>query len=420
MIGPSEPPLQWLFIDMNSFFASVEQHDRPALRGKPVGVVPVAAENTGFIACSYEAKRLGVGMGMPVWRARAEFPELAIIKARPDRYIKVHHELVKAIDRHAPIDKTYSIDEWAIRLSPAEQPPERAMDLATRIKRQIATDVGEAMRCSAGIAPTQLLAKIACDLKKPDGLTVLNTDQLPQAIGALELFQLPGISQGMVDRLHKHGVKTVTELWQLTRLQARQAWGSVMGEHWWYGLHGVDVPRIKTRKSSVGHSNVLEPKFRNEEAAHGMLVRLLCKAAMRLRYSGYFANVMSVWIRHECGRTWADHILLPCVQDTPTLVQQFEKLWRRRQRMLRALQRVATVGVPKKVAVDLLDLTSAANVSESLFEDLKRPERLSHVMDDINLRLGSHKVYFGSMHHYRHNMDDKIAFGRIPVEPIKM
>lgn len=420
MPSASSLELKWLFIDMNSFFASVEQQDNPSYVGKPVAVVPIMSDATSFIAASYEAKQLGVKMGLPVWQARQMFPQLIIVKARPSRYVEVHEKILAAADKHAPSTKVYSIDEWSIRLAPAEQPPEAACGLAQKIKKQIATDVGKHLLCSAGIASTRLLAKIACDLKKPDGLTILSTDDLPAQLERLDLDDLPGISAGMVARLNKHAVTTVTELWNLTRQRSREIWGSVMGDHWWYGFHGIDVPELKTRRSMMGHSNVLDPKFRNEAAAHGIMVRLTCKLAMRLRHHGYFANRLSAWVRHECGRTWVDEIALPCLQDTPSILQQFEKIWQRRQAMMADLSRTARLGRPKKVAVDVLGLIEAADVPEPLFEELNRPLRISKVLDQINRKTGKHSLYVASMHDYRHAMEDKIAFGRVPNEAIRM
>ena len=333
---------------MNSFFASVEQLDNACYRGKPVGVVPIMTDFTSFIAASPEAKRLGVRMGISVRQARQQFPDLIIVKARPQRYVEIHHKVLRACDKHAPPTKTYSIDEWSIRLAPVEQSPAAAIDLAKRIKRQIVVDVQGPLSCSAGIAPTRLLSKIACDLQKPDGLTILTSADLPGRLAALQLDDLPGMSHGVMVRLNKNGIDTIDKLWQMTQTQARQVWGSVIGEHWWYGFHGIDMPEIETHRSSMGHSNVLEPKFRNDHAAYGIMVRLACKLAMRLRYHGYFANHLSAWVRHECGRTWADDIALPCLQDTPTILQQLEKIWQRRQKMLAELHYHGRIGRPKK------------------------------------------------------------------------
>ncbi|MEM6314669.1 MAG: hypothetical protein AAF743_11300, partial [Planctomycetota bacterium] len=109
--------LRWMFLDMNSFFASCEQLDDPSLRGRPVGVCPVLAGGSGaVIAASYEAKALGVGMGCRAGEARALCPDIALRKARPARYMEIHTAVAAAIDKHIEITKRYSIDEWSMRL----------------------------------------------------------------------------------------------------------------------------------------------------------------------------------------------------------------------------------------------------------------------------------------------------------------
>src|SRR5882672_3697936 len=121
--------LNWMLIDMNSYFASVEQHLRPELRDRMVAVIPVESENTCVIAASYNAKRFGVKTGTRVSDARKLCPEIVLVKARPDIYVKVHHAILRSIDQCLPVHKVYSIDEWAIRLLGEEQKRERAIAL---------------------------------------------------------------------------------------------------------------------------------------------------------------------------------------------------------------------------------------------------------------------------------------------------
>src|SRR5882672_10099072 len=106
--------LNWMLIDMNAYFASVEQHLRPELRGRMVGVVPVESEGTCIIAASADAKRLGVRVGTRVREARQLCPEIVLVRARPALYVKIHQAVGRSIDRCAPVHKVYSIDEWAI------------------------------------------------------------------------------------------------------------------------------------------------------------------------------------------------------------------------------------------------------------------------------------------------------------------
>ncbi|GAB4195829.1 MAG: hypothetical protein Kow00105_10040 [Phycisphaeraceae bacterium] len=319
--------LNWLFVDMNSYFASVEQQFQPALRGRPVAVVPIAdTDHTCCIAASYQAKRFGIRTGTGVGEAKRRCPDLVIVKARPDFYVQVHHRILAAVDRCAPIHKVYSIDEWAIRLVREEREPAHAITLAQRIKQEIAEDVGHVLTCSIGLAPTRLLAKIASDLQKPDGLTVLTPDNLPQRLAHLNLTDLVGISDGMLNRLLRHGIRDIPTLYALSKEDMRRVWGSVQGEHYWYGLHGIDMPEPATHRQSMGHSHVMPPELRSDRGAHAMMTRLLHKTAYRLRHHGYFAHHLHASIRYTSGLRWRDDIPLPTCQDTQTILDHFQRL----------------------------------------------------------------------------------------------
>jgi DNA polymerase-4 len=399
-------PMHWLLMDMNSYFASVEQHLRPELRGRAVAVIPVESEYTCVIAASHDAKRFGVKTGTRVGDARCLCPGIAFVKARPNVYVKLHHAILRSIDQCLPVYKVYSIDEWVIRLIGDEQKREKAIALGHRIKQQLLRDFSPWMTCSIGIAPTRLLAKIASDLKKPDGLTVLDPSDLPDILDHLSLDDLCGIGHGMLARLDAHGIRSIRELWAIDKQRAIEVWGSVSGGYWWAGFHGHDEPELPTRRRSMSHANVLDPKFRNDEGAYGIMVRLLCKLGARLRHEGYFAQSLRVHLRHGRGGDWREEIALPCVQDTPTLLNTFQRLWRQRP--------PDGGGRPIKVGVEVAGLVPAAQVSQSLFDELEKPRRVSQAMDQINRRWGASAVYFGPLHHLRHQMDDKIAFGRIP------
>ncbi len=399
--------MNWMMTDMDSYFASVERSLRPELRDRPIGVIPVETESTCVIAASYDAKRLGVKVGTKVREARRLCPRIRFVKARPKIYVDVHHQILRSVDKHAPIHHVYSIDEWSISLRGTDRHPRQARQLAENIKRQLFEDFGPWLTCSIGIAPTRLLAKIASDLEKPNGIAMLSVDDLPHRLEHLPLRDLCGINHGMLARFEKHGVRNVRDLWGITRDEAVQIWGSVSGTRWWAGFHGLDEPEIPTRRRSMSHGNVLEPRFRNVDGAYGILIRLICKLAQRLRRDGYFARVLRISIGDESGNLFGEEIALPCVNDTPTLLQQFTKLWQ---------QRPPTFHRIKKVDVSVAKLVMTSQVSRSLFEPVEKLRKISETVDKINQRWGTSSVYFGAVHLYRHPMDNKIAFGRIPDE----
>ncbi|MEM7626506.1 MAG: type VI secretion protein ImpB [Planctomycetota bacterium] len=409
--------LKWLFLDMNSFFASCEQYDDPALRGRPVGVCPVLADGGMTIAASYEAKRCGVSMTRAA-EARRLCPDITLLQARPARYVELHEAVKASIEKHLPITTTYSIDEWAVRLMGDERDPSHALALARRIKAQIAADFDGALPCSVGLAPSRLLAKTACECRKPDGLTVLTMDRMPGVLASMELRDIPGVGGGMDQRLRQNDVTTPAELWALSRADCRRIWGSVQGEYFWSGFHGVDPVEPTTHRRSMGHAHILPPKLRTEAGAYGILTRLLCKAIMRCRRDGYFAHRLRMHVSFENKTSWGDEIELPSVDDTPTALEHFERLWTRRP--WAALPGEAAM-TPKKVSVDLGGLTPSQSTPGHLFRQTDQPRKLSAVLDQVNRKFGAHKLHPGSMTHVvDYQMDDKIAFGRIPEQDIAM
>ena len=180
-------PLRSLYVDFNSYFASVEQQLRPSLRGRPVGVLPLLAETTCCIAASYEAKACGVKTGTPAYEARRLCPGIILVEARPAVYVEMHHRLVAAVESCSPVGQVRSIDEMDCPLMGSERRRDKALALAARIKAAVAQAGGEMMRCSIGIAPNVFLAKMASNMRKPDGCTVIEQTELPQVLHRLEL-----------------------------------------------------------------------------------------------------------------------------------------------------------------------------------------------------------------------------------------
>lgn len=397
--------MNWLMTDMDSYFASAEQYLQPQLRGRPVGVIPVDSEFTSLIAASYDAKRCGIKTGTGVRDARRLCPEIVLVKARPHLYVQIHHRILRCVEQCAPIEKVYSIDEWTIRLLGPQRQVETAMALGQEIKQRMQEEFGPWLSCSIGIGSTRLLAKIATKLQKPNGLTALPVADMPQRIEHLALQDLHGIGQGMAASFEAHGIRQIRDLWNLSQEQAVRVWGAVSGAQWWAGFHGQDEPETPTRRRSMSHGNVLEGRFRHDEGARCILLRLVCKLGVRLRSAGYFARSLRLSLLDENRRTCSDEIGMPATQDTPTLLQQFTTLWERR-----ALRNCRV----KKVDVCVGRLIPATQVPRTLFPETNRQEEVSHAIDQINRRMGELKVYFGAIQDYRHTMDDKIAFGRIP------
>ncbi|MFN3841768.1 MAG: hypothetical protein ACK4RW_00700 [Rehaibacterium terrae] len=397
--------LRSLFVDFNSYFASVEQQDDPALRGRPVGVVPVLAESTCCIAASIEAKRHGVKTGTLVREARRLCPDIAIVPARPARYVHYHHALLAAIERCIPIHKVGSIDEVACTLLGSQRRRERAVALAREIKASVA-EVGEWLRCSIGIAPNAFLAKTASDMQKPDGLVVLEAVDLPQALYRLALNDLCGIGPAMEARLRAAGITTVERLCAAPRHELRRIWGGIEGERFHARLHGEEVEDAPTRRGSIGHSHVLPPELRGTAGANAVLKKLLQKAAMRLRGENLLAGALQVKVKYVGADPWEAAVEFDHCDDTRALLHRLGELIARR----RDRRPVLAVGVT------LLRLIERSQSSGSLFgqQDEAEARALNAVIDRINEKYGLNKIYFGGAQDALTAAPMRIPFNRIP------
>lgn len=405
--------LRWIYIDFNSFFASVEQQLNPALRGKPIVVVPVESDYTAAIAASYEAKAFGIKTGTPIHEAKRLCRDLICVQADHEHYVDFHHRIQQEVEKHIPITKVCSIDEVACRLMDNETSPERATEIALSIKRGLAENIGECVTCSIGIAPNRYLAKVAGELQKPNGLVVLPLAGLPGPLLSLKLTDLPGVGRNMNERLHRKGISTMRGLWNLSPLQMRKAWGSVWGERMWHYLRGTELEEEETTRSSIGHSHVLSPEVRPPEKARLVARRLTLKAASRLRRMDYYASHFSLSVRLESGARYFAESHCYRAQDSLTFLHMLDHLWQRLMREVRGEN-------IKKVSVNMLNLVAAADLQPELVpeENLKHREKwekMSKALDKINQKYGRDSILLGAADEQKKGFTGtKIAFTRIP------
>lgn len=398
--------LNALYVDFNSYFASVEQELRPELRGRPIGVLPVLADTTCCIAASYEAKAYGVKTGTLVREARRLCPDITFVEARPAVYVDYHHRLVAAVESCTHVERTLSIDEMVCRLTGHEQQPALAVALAARIKQAIAESVGRHIRCSIGIAPNTFLAKLASDMQKPDGCVVIQLHELPERLYGLQLRDLCGIGKMMEQRLLRHRIRSVRDLCHATREQLRIAWGSIEGERMYDRLHGMDLPERPSQRSSVGHSHVLPPNLRDVQSAYSVIHRLVQKAGMRLRSYGLVAGSLTIQVRFLNTPRWEKRACFQASSSSLQFLRTLDTIWRDFPKRKKV--------IPSAVSITLGALQEAAHHTPALLEPGTRHEHLNMVMDALNLRYGKNTVYFGGAHQALNAAPMRIAFTHVP------
>jgi DNA polymerase-4 len=429
------PCLNWLFVDLNSYFASVEQEVRPDLRGRPVGVVPMMADTTCCIAASYEAKAYGVKTGTIVADAKRLCPNIVLVEARHELYVEYHHRIVEAVERCLPVTAVLSIDEMACRLMGSERPLLAALELGRKVKKSIHDQVGSMLRSSVGLATNRYLAKIASDMEKPNGLVALPLDLLPDALSQLTLRDLPGIGARTEKRLNAKGIHTMEQLLALDCEQAGLLWGSVWGERLWHWLRGEDFEMSETEHlKSISHSHVLAPEMRTPEKAWAVAHKLLHKAAMRLRTNRLWAAGIGLALgfsvpREKKGpageptgaptpvsrfgvptRGWHSEMRLSECQDNQTLIAALSKLWASKPVNPEYDQ-------PYYVGVQLTGLVPDRLHSLNLFdalENTKSRNRLLAAMDELNQKYGTGALAPAAMLTAYKAAPTRIAFHSIP------
>ncbi|WP_419814896.1 Y-family DNA polymerase [Glacieibacterium sp.] len=409
-------PLRWLYFDLNSYFASVEQQLQPELRGRPIAVAAVHTDSTAAIAASYEAKAYGIKTGTPIWEAKAMCRDLVVVPARHQEYVRFHHAIIAEIETHVPVTAVCSIDEVACRLMNNENSRSAVEALAGRIKAGVAANVGVCLKSSIGVAPNRLLAKIASDMMKPDGLTILEAVTLHDRLCTLKPGDIPGVGRNMEKRLAAAGVVDMARILSLSAREARRVWGSVWGERLYWLLRGADLPEVATQRRSIGHSAVLSPERRTPDRARLVVRRLLMKAATRLRRMECRTSMLVLTVKGEDKTKWSHGQRLVAAQDSITMLGVLDGLW---QRMLAEMPEHRY----RQVSVALLELTPAAEAQLALFDSGSsigaateaRRLALSRALDKANGRWGRDAVTIGhDASGATRSSGPKIAFTRIP------
>ena len=407
-------PLTALFVDCESFFASVEQHLDPALRGRPVGVAPVMAETSCCIAASYEAKAFGVKTGTRISDARIMCPGIVIVESKPPEYIKIHHRIIEAVEDCIHVEAVLSIDEMWAWLPLNWREPDFVRDIGKKIKSTVARDISPVIKVSVGAGPNKYLAKMASKMRKPDGLFIIEGMDLPEVLHENKLRDFTGIAKSMEARLHAAGIHTTAELCRAKKQVLHGVWGGVMGDRLWHLLRGDEIPDIVSARKSIGHSHVLPPDNRHPDKAWPVLCKLLHKACERLRSHGLLTGSLTLQLAFYRGVAWGPEIRFPVSDSTIFLMRALDRLWKERPEPRSPILQVGIV---------LTRLCEKGNFTPELFQSAiadvmtgndEKQQRLDATIDRLRARYGRSVVYFGNVHDNRDSAPMRISFTHIP------
>ncbi len=390
-----------LHIDMNSYFASVEQQANPFLRGKPVGVCAYLSPGGCVIASSVEAKAKGIKTGCTVREAQALDPNVILIENEPAKYRSTTEAVFRILAQYTDTVEPYSIDEAFLDLSGWVPDFNRAEQLGREIQHRIRREAGEWLGSSVGISWTKWLAKFASDIApKKSALTIDSRDKLAGILEGRPLQDAWGINYRMEARLNMLGIKTLADLKNFSPDRIRRALGRY-GYYLWANVNGEEISAVNKgvkEPKNIGHSYCLPKKTADKEYLATVLYKLCEKTGRRLRGQDREAQNISVFLAYTRGggagrsRATADKMFTT------------EEIYAQAGRFLAETRLLMPV---RMVAVSVGRLTPVSK-QMSLFSDNLSVKGLSKALDRINDKYGEYTVVAGRMFG-----TDKIARDRI-------
>lgn len=409
-----------MHIDLNSCFATVEQQARPMLRGRPVGIVNRRTENTMIVTASYEAKAMGVQLGMKLKEAKKLCPGLVGLESDPSKYRYVYHKLLDIMRDYSAHVTMKSIDEGVIDFHHApESVKARGLEaIGLEIKQRLKDEIGCAMRCNVGIATNRFLAKTAAGLHKPDGLDIITHENLRDTLATLKLTDLTGIARHNEHRLNTIGIYTPLEFLDTdAKILHSMVFKSVCGEQWHQRLRGWEVDDVSHDLKTAGRQYVLESYGLPYEKILQRLHHLCESTGQKIRSQGKVARGVLVW-----ATTYAD-------KGSPQTeggweVRRGSRYWHSRrmatmpffsdQAIYAQAEQLFRAAPPniRSIGVSAYELSDDNDPQLSLFGDeIARERHITTAVDEINDRYGKRVIHSADTLGTDMYVQQKIPFG---------
>ena len=289
-----------IHIDMDAFFAAIEQQANPKLQGKPVIVCGDPDGRRGVVAtASYEARAFGVRSAMPVREARRRCPEAIFVRGRHSYYGKLSNQLLDVYRKYTPEVEPFSIDEAFLDVKGCERLHGTACEIAHKIRTEIREEFG--LTCSIGIASNKFLAKMASDMNKPDGLTVIRDEDVESVIWPLPVRKLYGVGEKTSQALESLGIRTVEALARMPVELLIEKFGE-NGRLLYNIAHGIDnvvLTRYLGYAKSIGHETTLAEDSSDEGVVLRLVLSLSQQVGRRLRRQELVARTVTLKLRYS-------------------------------------------------------------------------------------------------------------------------
>jgi len=392
-----------LHLDMNSYFASVEQQANPFLRGKPLGVCAYLSPNGCIIASSIEAKAVGIGTGTRVRDALKKYPRINLLENEPSKYRAVTKHILSIIADYSDRIEPYSIDETFLDLTGWARDFRQAEKIAEEIRWRIKNEIGQWLCCSIGISYTRWLAKFASDIVEKNGLLILTPDKLESTYAGVDMKSAWGINYATERRLNALGIYTLNELRKFPISHLRQSLG-LYGYHLWANVNGIHTEPVKNDDErlpkSIGHSYCIPRQTTHRDYLRTVMIKLCEKAGRRLRAQKLEASRIAVGLSYVIGGGRHKHKrLTESLFDTMSIFYYANKFLFSEPLLDRArLLYVSVSGL------------HPLSYQRSFLSNQHRVRKLALALDTINDKYGDFTVYSGQMMNTSKLAQDRIGF----------
>ena len=397
-----------MHIDLNSCYAIIEQQANPLYRHKPVAIAAYDTPRGMVIASSYEAKALGIKLGVNVREARLLYRDVIVLMPDPEKYFDAHRRFRKILLNYTSQVTPKSIDEFVVdfRGSPAVQRGKSLQEIGMQIKEDIKREIGEYVTVNVGIGPNRFLAKMAAGLHKPDGLDTITGENVRDIYAGLELIDLTGINVRYQSRLKAAGIHTPLQFLDTPAVALKErVFKSIVGYYWYLRLRGYEIDAIDAKTKSFGQQYALGTKTTDRQELSRLLMKLCEKTGRRLRKHGYVASGVHLWMGFEDYRYWAKGMHLKhdmyATQD-----------------IFIAVQRLLDMAIiPCKVTnlgVTVFHLQKEALRQISLFDDTRLDRRsLAYAGDIVNDSYGEFTLVPAMMAGMQNVILKRVPFGSV-------
>lgn len=397
-----------MHIDLNSCFAIIEQQANPLIRNKPVAIAAYDTPRGAVIASSYEAKRLGIKLGVNVRDARLLYKDVIVMMPDPEKYFDAHRRFKKVLLNYTDEVVPKSVDEFVVDFtgSRAVQRGKSLQEIGEEIKNDIRASLGEYVTVNVGIGTNRFLAKLAAGLNKPDGLDTITGKNLRKTFKKLELTDLPGINVRYEARLNTEGIFTPIQFLDADEYFLRKkVFHSIVGFYWYMRLRGHEIDAVDFKQKSIGQQYALGNKTSDPQELSRLLMKLCEKTGRRLRKKDYVAGGIHLWLNFQNRTYWSQGKKLK------HLLYSTQDIYLSAQRLLN------TATIPAKVTnigVTVFNLQTGVPEQLGLFDDSRLDTHsLAKAADAVNDRYGEFTVVPAIMANMQDTILKRVAFGSV-------